>query len=87
MERTSMSDQPKPRKKYVYPYIPKSHKKPTACLCGRPGYRYKSGGWLCERCDKIEDENGRRISKKNWKTQQPNAKYADTYACGIRGLE
>lgn len=81
-----MSDQPKPRKKYVYPYIPKSHKKPTACLCGGKGYRFKNG-WICERCDKIEDENGRRISKKNWKTQQPNAKYADTYACGIRGLE
>ena len=84
-----MSDETKtekPKKKYSYPYVPKSHKRPTACLCGGAGYRFKNG-WICERCDKIEDENGRRISKKNWKTQQPNAKYADTYACGIRGLE
>ena len=84
-----MSDQQtptKPRKKYHQPYVPKRHQKPTACLCGGKGYRFKNG-WICERCDKIEDENGRRISKKNWKTQQPNAKYADTYACGIRGLE
>lgn len=76
----------KPKKKYIYPYIPKKHKKPTACLCGRKSYRFKNG-WLCERCDKIEDENGRRIARKNWKTSQPNAKYADTYSCGMEGFK
>ncbi len=84
-----MSDQPtptKPRKKYFQAYVPKRHQRPTACLCGGKGYRFKNG-WICERCDKIEDINARRIAKHNEKTSQPNAKYADTYACGIRGLE
>ena len=81
-----MSDQPNPRKKYFQKYIPRSHKRPTACLCGGKGYRYKSGGYVCERCDKIEEINARRIAKHNEKTSQPNAKYADAYSCGIEGF-
>lgn len=77
-----MSDAPK--KKYVYPYVPKSQQRPTACLCGQPGVRYRAG-WVCERCDRIENINAKRIARHNAKTSQPNAKYADSFRCGIGG--
>lgn len=79
-----MSD--KPKKKYFYPYVPKSKTRPTACLCGQPGVRFRAG-WVCERCDRIENINAKRISRHNEKTSQPNAKYADTFACGLKGFQ
>lgn len=57
----------------------------TACLCGGKGYVYRNG-WICQRCDTIEDINARRVARTNTRTQSPLAKYADTYTVGIRGL-
>lgn len=55
--------------------------KPTACLCGGAGFRYRNG-WICKRCDEIEDRDARRATVRNAKTQSPIAKYADTYTIG-----
>ena len=84
-----MSDQPeatKPKKKYSYPYVPKSQQRPTACLCSRPGVRYRAG-WVCERCDRIENINAKRVARHNAATSQPTAKYADAYKCGMEGFK
>ena len=74
-----------PKKKYSYPYVPKKHQKPTACLCGKPGFRFRNG-WVCERCDRIENINAGPSGREKYrKTAQPNAKYADSFRCGIGG--
>ncbi len=30
------------------------------CLCSRPAYRRKQSTWVCERCDKAEQNHNRR---------------------------
>lgn len=70
----------KPKKAKRYP------PKLTACLCGGAGYVYRNG-WICKRCDKIEDVNAKRMARTNTRTQSPLAKYADTYVIGISSLK
>jgi hypothetical protein len=85
-----MSDQPtptKPRRKYFQAYVPKRHQRPTACLCGGKGYRFKNG-WICERCDKIEQAQGRKIEKTQKRgIREENRKYITAFVCRVEGFQ
>lgn len=34
--------------------MPSANGQNKACLCGRRAYKFKLGGWVCEKCDDIE---------------------------------
>jgi hypothetical protein len=64
----------------------KKNRKQTVCLCGRPSIRYRNG-WVCERCNRIEDINAAAEKQRIQKPGCPYTwKYFDTFSCNVKGV-
>lgn len=61
--------------------------KPTACVCGRPGFVWRSSGWICQRCNDIENQEGDKIKKTQKRHGRPELlKYYAAYTHHAKGI-
>ena len=60
-------------------------RKQTACVCSRPGVKPISGGWICARCLRIDENNARVVEERIHRRGRPEFwKYqeAHSHTCG-----